>query len=107
MKKLAISEEREEDKYEHVLTIRCWQCEPGGGKPVPDALQDPLVRVVLLQSPHRLIFVQIKALTDGVMISLSSARQSEVKAWEEEIIPCEHTLMLQQEASGPIPESGM
>ncbi|KXN86253.1 Ubiquitin carboxyl-terminal hydrolase 14 [Leucoagaricus sp. SymC.cos] len=91
MKKLAIVEEREEDKYEHVLTIRCWLCEPAGGKVVPDALQDP----------------QIKTISDGVMSSLSSARQSEVKAWEEEIIPCEHTLMLQQETAGPIPESGL
>ncbi|KAF5346463.1 hypothetical protein D9756_010077 [Leucocoprinus leucothites] len=91
MKKLAIAEEREEDKYERVLTIRCWQCEPAGGKLISDALQDP----------------KIKALTDGVMSSLSSARQSEVKAWEEEIIPCEHTLTLQQEASGPIPASGL
>ena len=31
------------------------------------------------------------------MSALSSAQQSEVKAWEEEILACEHTLMLQQE----------
>jgi ubiquitin carboxyl-terminal hydrolase 5/13 len=30
------------------------------------------------------------------MNSLSSAQQSEVKAWEEEITPCEHTLTLEQ-----------
>jgi len=41
------------------------------------------------------------------MTTLSSARQSEVKAWEEEIVPCEHTLTLQQEASDPIPASGV
>jgi len=41
------------------------------------------------------------------MTTLSSAHQSEVKAWEEEIIPCEHTLTLQQEASDPIPASGV
>lgn len=40
------------------------------------------------------------------MQSLSSARQSEVKAWEEEIIPCEHTLLLEQLASGPIAVEG-
>lgn len=32
------------------------------------------------------------------MSSLSSSKQSEVKAWEEEITPCEHTLCLQQDA---------
>jgi len=42
MKKLAIMEERE-DKYEHTLTIRCWLCEPTGGMPIPDALQDSKV----------------------------------------------------------------
>ena len=41
------------------------------------------------------------------MHSLSSARQSEVKAWEEEITPCEHTLTLEQLVSGPIPASGL
>lgn len=30
------------------------------------------------------------------MKALSSAQQSEVKAWEEEIIPCEHALTLEQ-----------
>jgi ubiquitin carboxyl-terminal hydrolase 5/13 len=31
------------------------------------------------------------------MKAMSSAQQSEVKAWEEEILPCEHTLTLYQE----------
>jgi ubiquitin carboxyl-terminal hydrolase 5/13 len=30
------------------------------------------------------------------MSAMSSARQSEVKAWEEEIAACEHTFLLQQ-----------
>lgn len=91
MKKLAIVEDREEDKYEHKTVLKCWKCEPQNGLELPDAMVDPLV----------------KGLSDGVMQSLSSARQSEVKAWEEEIIPCEHTLTLQQLAMGPIPASGM
>ena len=37
------------------------------------------------------------------MKAMSSAQQSEVKAWEEEILPCEHTLTLVQE---PVIESG-
>jgi hypothetical protein len=51
-------------------------------------------------------WAQVKALVDGVMQSMSSARQSEVKAWEEEIIPCEHTLTLTQLSPDPIPASG-
>jgi ubiquitin carboxyl-terminal hydrolase 5/13 len=49
---------------------------------------------------------RIKALIDGVMHSLSSARQETVKAWEEELQPCEHTLTLHQRAAGHIAASG-
>ncbi|KAG6895103.1 hypothetical protein C0993_010160 [Termitomyces sp. T159_Od127] len=41
------------------------------------------------------------------MQSLSSARQAEIKSWEEEITPCEHTLTLQQDTSAPIPAAGL
>ncbi|KAF8995923.1 hypothetical protein BDQ17DRAFT_1365068 [Cyathus striatus] len=91
MKKLAIVEEREEDKYEHFTVVKCWKCDPERGLEVPSASKDP----------------KVKALTEGVMTSLSSARQSEVKAWEEEITPCEHTLMLEQFSTGHIATSGL
>ncbi|KAE9393596.1 ubiquitin carboxyl-terminal hydrolase 14 [Gymnopus androsaceus JB14] len=84
MTKLAIVEEREDDKYEHTTVIKCWKCETE----IPNDSKT-------------------KSLTDGVMKSLSSARQSEVKAWEEEILPCEHTLTLEQLAVGPIQASGL
>lgn len=102
-------EEREEDKYEHVTTVKCWKCDPSDGSKVTNALNDPKVRsshsslyYPVLQSTN----LQVKALVDGVMHSMSSARQSEVQAWEEEILPCEHTLTLQQLETGPIPASG-
>lgn len=50
---------------------------------------------------------QVKTLIDGVMTSMSSARQSEVKAWEEEIGACEHTLTLQQTNDTHIKPNGM
>ncbi|KAJ2912663.1 hypothetical protein MD484_g7747, partial [Candolleomyces efflorescens] len=87
MKKLAIVEEREEDKYDTTTTLKCWKCDPVKGLELPGA------------ETHA------KALVDGVMHSLSSARQSEVKAWEEEITPCEHTLMLEQFETGHIAQS--
>ena len=90
MKKLAIIEEREEDKYEHKTALKCWKCDPEGGLELPDASADP----------------HVQSIVAGVMHSMSSARQSEVKAWEEEIIACEHTLMLEQLATGPIAASG-
>ena len=40
------------------------------------------------------------------MQAMSSEQQSKVKAWEEEIITCEHTLTLEQFAIGHIPASG-
>ena len=90
MTKLAISADREEDKYEHKTVLKCWKCDPVNGLEIPSAMNDP----------------HVKSLSDGVMQALSSARQSEVQAWEEEITPCEHTLTLQQEATGPIQASG-
>ncbi|OCH88833.1 ubiquitin carboxyl-terminal hydrolase 14 [Obba rivulosa] len=91
MKKLAIVEEREEDKYEYRTAVKCWKCDLQNGAELPEASADP----------------RVKLLIDGVMQSMSSARQSEVKAWEEEITPCEHTLTLQQLATGTIPASGL
>ena len=44
MKKLAIVEEREEDKYEHVTTVKCWKCNPETGAPLPEAANDDKVR---------------------------------------------------------------
>lgn len=38
----------------------------------------------------------IAPIVNGVMTALSSAQQSEVKAWEQEMIACEHALTLQQ-----------
>jgi ubiquitin carboxyl-terminal hydrolase 5/13 len=43
MKKLAITEEREEDKYDHLTTVKCWSCDPQNGVEMPDAPNDPKV----------------------------------------------------------------
>ncbi|KAF8154934.1 ubiquitin carboxyl-terminal hydrolase 14 [Crassisporium funariophilum] len=91
MTKLAIVEEREEDKYDHFTVVKCWTCDAQNGAEVPDAAKDP----------------KVKSLMDAVLQSMSSARQSEVKAWEEEINPCEHTLTLKQFVNGHIPPSGL
>ncbi|KAJ7217214.1 hypothetical protein GGX14DRAFT_602632 [Mycena pura] len=89
--KLAIAEEREEDKYEYSTVVKCWTCNVENGREIPEAFDDP----------------KIKSLADETMRSLSSARQSEVKAWEEALEPCEHTLMLQHTSVGAIPASGL
>lgn len=91
MTKLAILEEREEDKYDHSTVLKCWQCDEARGRELPGADSDP----------------KIATLIKDVMQSMSSARQSEVKAWEEETLPCEHTLTLQQLDTGHIQQSGL
>ena len=91
MTKLAIAVDREEDKYEHHTVVKCWKCNSESGLELPSLPDEP----------------QVKSLVDSVMQSLSSARQSEVKAWEEEIIACEHTLTLEQHSPGSIPASGL
>ncbi|KAG9016283.1 hypothetical protein FRB90_003507 [Tulasnella sp. 427] len=91
LKKLAIQEDREEDRYTHETTLKCWAC---GGVELPDVASDPKAH-------------QVRALVDGVMQSMSSARQSEVMAWEEDTTACEHTLMLEQATSHQIAASGL
>ncbi|KAH9055282.1 ubiquitin carboxyl-terminal hydrolase 14 [Lactarius vividus] len=96
MTKLAIVEEREEDKYEHLVALRWYST---GKEPVYLSPDDTTGLMVV--NPR------VKALIEGVMKSLSSARQAVVQAWEEELIPCEHTLTLSQLATGHIPPSGL
>lgn len=43
--------------------------------------------------PHS---AQLEEVIKGMMTALSSSQQSEVKAWEEEIVPCQHTRELKQ-----------
>lgn len=108
MTKLAIVEEREEDRYAHRTALRCWKCDPVDGRVI--VADDDTVRwssfAPTLSLLTRPFYWQTKRLTDGIMQSLSSARQSEVKAWEEEIITCEHALLLEQHASGAIAAQG-
>jgi hypothetical protein len=106
MTKLAINEEREEDKYEHASMFKCWKCDPRKGKEVAIDEVNASICLLLARPPPLILTPQAKRLTDGVMLSLSSARQSEVKAWEEEITACEHTLCLEQLQSGIIAEEG-
>lgn len=41
------------------------------------------------------------------MSSNSSAQQSEIKAWEEDITPCEHTLLLEQVPPHEVKSTGV
>lgn len=89
MKKLAISAPSDEETYDYSTSVRCFGCSPVGEVVQVD---NPAVSHQIDAGADR----QIKATVDGIMKALSSAQQSEVKAWEEEIIPCEHALTLEQ-----------
>ena len=43
MKKLAIVEDRDEDKYEHIIALKCWKCQPQNGVEIPDSITNPKV----------------------------------------------------------------
>ncbi|CAK9781692.1 ubiquitinyl hydrolase [Cutaneotrichosporon oleaginosum] len=78
LKKLAISAPSDDELYDFTTSLRCFACSPVGEA---------------VHSDHP----NVTATINGIMKALSSAQQSEVKAWEEEIIPCEHSLTFQQE----------
>ena len=101
MTKLAIVEEREADKYEHVLSLRHYRpaAATASALDASNTIFAPAEGIAQTE-PH------VRALVDGVMKSLSSARQEEVQAWEEELLPCEHTLTLTQLTTGHIAPSG-
>ncbi|KAI1623627.1 ubiquitin thiolesterase [Exophiala viscosa] len=79
--KLAIAAETEEDKYETTTTVKCYACQ----------LQD-----VDKHSGN------LPAVIHGVMNAMAFSQKEEVKAWEQEFTPCEHTLCLEQHPSRQI-----
>ncbi|EXJ64223.1 ubiquitin thiolesterase [Cladophialophora yegresii CBS 114405] len=79
--KLAIAAETEEDKYDTTTRVKCHAC---GIQDVDRSLGN------------------LPAVVNGVMKAMTFAKSEEVKAWEQEFTPCEHTLCLQQEAGRQI-----
>ena len=83
--KLAIAAETEEDRYDTRTQVYCFEC----GVDNIDPAQGRLNNIV-----------------NGVLEASTFARQAEVKAWEQEFTPCEHTLCLEQEAARQIQSQG-
>jgi ubiquitin carboxyl-terminal hydrolase 5/13 len=52
MTKLAIIEEREEDKYDHLTSLKCWSCDPQDGVELSEAKNDPKLRIIAFRSIH-------------------------------------------------------
>ncbi|KAL9080977.1 MAG: hypothetical protein Q9157_000387 [Trypethelium eluteriae] len=84
--KLAIAAETEADRYDTVTQVKCYKC---GAEDV-DKTQGKLPEVL-----------------DSVLKANTFARQEEVKAWEQELVPCEHNLTLQQEPARQIPSQDL
>ncbi|KAJ3178214.1 hypothetical protein HDU87_003766 [Geranomyces variabilis] len=74
--KLAIEAENEEEAFDYITQANCYGC--GGAEIDRTAANLP-------------------AVIDSVMLALSARKQSDVKAWQEEITKCTHTESLSQE----------
>ncbi|KAF2012208.1 hypothetical protein BU24DRAFT_352794 [Aaosphaeria arxii CBS 175.79] len=81
MSKLAIAAETEADRYDTTTQVKCYEC---GVEDVDD------------QSG------KLSEVVAAVLKANTFARQEEVKAWEQELTACEHTLCLEQETSRQI-----
>ena len=82
--KLSIAAETETDRYDTTTTVKCYEC----GVDEVDKNSGKLPQLV-----------------DAVLKANTFARQEEVKAWEQEMTACEHTLCLEQQDARQI-ESG-
>jgi len=85
MSKLAINAETEEDRYDTNTSIKCYECSKE------------------LDLSHG----NLKDVVDGILKANTFAKQEEVKAWEQEMVPCEHTLCLEQEQGRRIEAQGL
>lgn len=79
--KLTINAETDEDRYDTSTHVKCFDCKNDN----VDSSQGNLKEVV-----------------EGVLKANTFSRQEEVKAWEQEMVPCEHTLCLEQDTTRQI-----
>jgi ubiquitin carboxyl-terminal hydrolase 5/13 len=84
--KLAIAAETEADRYDTTTRVICYEC----GVDDVDKSSGKLLQVV-----------------EGVLKANTFARQEEVKAWEQDLTACEHTLYLEQAPSRQIDGSDL
>jgi ubiquitin carboxyl-terminal hydrolase 5/13 len=76
MSKLAIAAETEEDFYDITTKVLCYSCQ-----------EDDIDKST----------GKLPVVVDGIMTALTFSKREEVKAWEQEFVPCEHTLCLTQQ----------
>lgn len=81
MTKLAVAAETESDRYDTTTQVKCYEC----GVDDVDKSSGKLPDIV-----------------DAVLKANTFAKQQEVKAWEQELTACEHTLCLEQDTARQI-----
>ncbi|KAF2204936.1 ubiquitinyl hydrolase [Delitschia confertaspora ATCC 74209] len=81
--KLSIAAETESDRYDTTTQVKCYECNMEVDKSAGKLLQ----------------------VVDAVLKANTFARQEEVKAWEQELTACEHTLCLEQDAARQLDQS--
>ncbi|KAL3457750.1 hypothetical protein BJX64DRAFT_280428 [Aspergillus heterothallicus] len=74
--KLEIIAETDEDRYDTSTNVVCYDCHQDS----VDKLSGKLPSII-----------------DGILNATTFSRREEVKAWEQEFVPCEHTIALVQE----------
>ncbi|CAI7639069.1 unnamed protein product [Penicillium glandicola] len=74
--KLSIAAETDEDRYDIATSVVCYSCSQTN----VDKASGKLPVVI-----------------EGVMTAMTFSKKEEVKAWEQEFVPCEHTLCLVQQ----------
>ncbi|KAF2858832.1 ubiquitinyl hydrolase [Piedraia hortae CBS 480.64] len=83
--KLSIKGETEEDRNDFQTDVHCFDCGVSGL-----AKEGKVWEVV-----------------DGILKANTYATKAEVKAWEQEMVPCEHTLCLEQQPGRQIPSGDL
>ena len=83
--KLAIAAETEEDRFDTSTKVVCYSC-----------CQDDVDG----------FSGNVPSVIEGVMKALTFSKREEVKAWEQEFVPCEHTLCLVQDSPQKIASQG-
>lgn len=83
--KLAIKAETEEERYDVQADVHCFECGVSG-----------------IEKDGR-----VGQTVEGIMKANTFAKQEEVKAWEQEMTACEHTLCLEQEQGRQIPSGDL
>ncbi|QIW99806.1 hypothetical protein AMS68_005324 [Peltaster fructicola] len=85
LSKLAVTAETDADKYETITSVKCLEC----------GMQE-------LEKSGK-----VEQVVNGILKANTFAQQEEVKAWELELTPCEHSLCLEQESSRSIPSGDL